>query len=397
MFRSVFKVGFGKGLQAAFLILVLWLTTRWLGESVRGEIAQTQAQFALFVQLFGMMGAPAFAVLKKQQNLGGLGWPNFLFLLILALSFVHLPGLPAALAGNFATLFFLGISLGLYQLVQGLLQAETRWTAYSGTFGLQGLLLLLGTLCLYEVEALTLENYLIVLTLSYLIVAIAYGKVLLLLFDQQPKGFDSASLQQALCFGLWIQIANVVQFFNYRVSYYWLSADKQMAALGIFSICITLLEATWLLSTSLAAVQFGELATYDSDERKREKSIQLAKVSAVASLLLIGLCFIPGNSGYNVLFKTDSMEWMAILAYLAPGIWITSWARALSHYFASGGSYLWNALSSALGLGFLLMSSYLFYPDMGLTGLALATSIGHAGNALGLILVFSIVKRKARI
>jgi O-antigen/teichoic acid export membrane protein len=394
MFRSIFKVGFGKGLQAAFLILVLWLTTRWLGESVRGEIAQTQAQFTLFVQLFGMAGAPAFAVLKKQRLIGGLGWPNLMFLILLSLAFVFLPGLPMALYGNYIALFGLGFSIGWYHLVQSLLQAETRWTAYSSTFGIQGLVLLMGTALLYVCNSLNLERYVIALSISYFCPSLLYSRVLTSLFDRERNGFDLTAIWQALRFGIWIQVANIIQFFNYRVSFYWLSAENQTASLGLFSICISLLEATWLLSTSLAAVQYGELAAYDSESKKKSLSIQLAKVNALASLPLIALFFIPGNEGYNFIFKTNATSWMSILALLAPGIWIASWARALSHCLASGGHYNWNALCSGIGLVFLLVSSYFLYPTMGLQGLALATTIGHAGNALGLVMIFIRIKEK---
>lgn len=164
-----------------------------------------------------------------------------------------------------------------------------------------------------------------------------------------------SDLQEVVLYGFKNEVSYFFQFLCFRYSYFVVSEKIGIAALGIFSVAVAIVESIWVVSRSIATVHFSEiLADNTSMEVNRQatkaKAFQSLVVSAVLSLAII---VVPAEV-YGWIFGRDFKEIKIIMIYLIPGCMAISFSDLYAYYFAAVGKQ--DVLIKKSVLGFILLS-----------------------------------------
>lgn len=185
------------------------------------------------------------------------------------------------------------------------------------------------------------------------------------------------------------QLANVAQLLKYRIHLYIIMAYIGPKELGIYVNAIALAEGVWIISRSIAIVQFSKVANEKSDQESRKITLQYTWISVVLSAVAMAvLMFIP-DAFFTWIFGKDFTGIHDILAYLAVAVIALAASNLFSHYFSGIGRNHINFIGSTIGLAVTAGLGYWLIPEYGLKGAAMASSIAFAATTVFHWLVFS--------
>jgi len=190
-------------------------------------------------------------------------------------------------------------------------------------------------------------------------------------------------------YGFLNQTTFFVSFLNLRLSFYLLEAYFDLRKVGIFSTAIVLTEAIWLISGSVAAVQYARIANSKDGPYAQNITLRLAKACGILSLgALVVLSLLP-SSVYIFIFRFEDFSVLPhVIRLLAPGILFFSVCLIFGHYFSGIGKYHRTLLSAIVGLLFTLMLSFILIPRMDIYGAAITTSISFMASTITAIIIF---------
>lgn len=186
-------------------------------------------------------------------------------------------------------------------------------------------------------------------------------------------------LKEMLILGFWVQLANLAQLLNYRLSYYLIEFYVGRKPLGIFDLGTKLSEAIWVFPKSLCLVQYARLSNTNDDKYARKLTLTFAKIASLFTLIVVILLLLLPPTFFSFIFGAEFSEVKTIIYALAPGIVFLSTLTIISHHFAAKGLYWINGLSSLTGLIITLVGGFIFIP------MAAQNSYLHAIAVAGLI------------
>lgn len=163
-------------------------------------------------------------------------------------------------------------------------------------------------------------------------------------------------LRKMISYGFAIQVANLSQLLNYRLSYYVVKSSLGMAPLGLYDTNTKLCESVWLLPKSISLVQYARISNA-GDDRQYAKKVTLAffKLSLFFSLFCTLLLVLFPAAWIGAIFGSEFAAIKPLMWVAASGIVLLSGNVILSHYFAGRGNYKVNTAASLLGLGVTLL------------------------------------------
>ena len=185
-------------------------------------------------------------------------------------------------------------------------------------------------------------------------------------------------LKPILHYGGLMQLASVIQFFNYRLSYYLLQFFYDKAEVGKFAVGVQLAEGMWLISKSVALVQYSRISN-EPDNLQYAKHITLLflKFTFLATLLMLIVLIALPQGVFTFVFGAAFTHIKPVILLLSPGILTLSASHIFSHYFSGTGRPQHNTISSATGFVVVLIAGLTMIPPLGLTGAAAATSLSY--------------------
>ncbi len=184
------------------------------------------------------------------------------------------------------------------------------------------------------------------------------------------------------------QLGNVIQYLNYRLSYYILNYFLGASFVGIYSVGIALSEAVWLIGNSIAYVQYAKISNTKDLGYARDITVRLSKFSFIITFTcLIFLLLIPSIL-FTAIFGRDFGPVKEIMFYLSPGIASFGLTIIISHYFAGIGKYYENTIASLIGLIVTVAFSFLLIPKYGYIGASIAASLSYIATSIFLIFRF---------
>jgi O-antigen/teichoic acid export membrane protein len=217
-----------------------------------------------------------------------------------------------------------------------------------------------------------------------------YGSSLLLsiilLAKHWKAGGQIADAKQPLIpsmfrFGFFNQLSHITQMLSLRLSYYLLLLFYSNESVGIYSVAVAITESVWLISKSIATVQYARITNSIDESYNRQLTVKLLRSSLLFSVLMIfGLSILP-VSFFRFMFGEEFGPVKKIILLLIPGIFFYNLYLIPGHYFSGKGKYHINTVASAIGLlvtlalGLILIPLYDFY-GAAMTGTAsfIATS-----------------------
>ena len=195
-------------------------------------------------------------------------------------------------------------------------------------------------------------------------------------------------LKDLFKYGFLNQTGHFVQFFNLRLSYYLLDKYINVGRVGVFSNALSLAEAIWIISNSIALVQYARIANADDRNYAQKLTLDLNKICLVVSAFaIIGLCLLP-PSVYTFVFGPEFGEMAGIIRILAPGVLFYCVFLILGHYYSGIGRYQMNTFAALCGLAVTCILGFTLIPRYDVTGAAITSAVSYTVNAIFLFVFF---------
>lgn len=190
------------------------------------------------------------------------------------------------------------------------------------------------------------------------------------------------------CLGLGGQgyLANLFQFFNYRLDVLLLSFFLGVTALGLYTTAVAAVEVLWYIPEAVATVLLPRTAR--SSENEARSFTPLVSRTVFCGTLVFGV--VLGILSYPlviVLFGEEYARSVAPLRLLLPGVIMLALSKVLTSDLGGRGLLLYNTLASLIGLVATMVFDVLLIPRWGISGAAVASSVSYGLTAVA-VLVF---------
>lgn len=203
----------------------------------------------------------------------------------------------------------------------------------------------------------------------------------------KDKDYDDV-LRDLFKYGFLNQTGHFVQFFNLRLSYYLLDKFINVGRVGVFSNALSLAESIWIISNSIALVQYARIANADDRSYSQKLTLDLSKICLLVSAVAISvLCLLPPTV-YTFVFGPDFGEMADLIRILAPGILLYCVFLILGHYYSGIGRYQMNTFAALCGLVATFVCGFTLIPKYDVTGAAITSAVSYTVNAVFLFVFF---------
>lgn len=183
-------------------------------------------------------------------------------------------------------------------------------------------------------------------------------------------------MRTTLHFGLRGYVANVLQFFNYRLDMFLVNYFLSPSGTGIYSVSVSMAEMLWYLPNAVGFVIFPKAANTSVEVMNRftprvfRATLSLTALGAVA-LAIIGKPFI--TIVYSPAFASAYVPMLALL----PGVVLLGGAKVLTNEIAGRGFPQYNSISSGVSLVLTVILDLLLIPRLGVLGASIASTIAY--------------------
>ncbi len=246
-----------------------------------------------------------------------------------------------------------------------------------------GLLFFLFILKRFEVMA-----FYVPLTVSYILTFILSLSALRKYIKRESLKGTRGLLKEVFSFGAWVQLANVFQTLNYRMSLKFVDHYLGVASVGVLSIGMQLAEGLWLISRSLGTVQYSRMSNAMDFTYSVKLTISFIKISVIMTALGMVLLLSIPQSVFMLVFPESFRDVKMVIASLAPGIVMLSGSIIFSGFFSAINAPRHNMISSAAGLLVTITGGIALVPCLGLPGAGLAASLTYSVITIWQFVVF---------
>ena len=224
---------------------------------------------------------------------------------------------------------------------------------------------------------------------------LSYGLVLLLchifthkIFGRIRFSFSFDTFRKAFNFGWQEELSAFMQFLNARLCFYLIGIYADMSAVGIFSVGVTISEAIWVFSRSMALVQYSKvLKLGDTAEAWIEtRKVTLISFAITVACILVAAC-VP-MSVFEFVFGEGFGESKTVILLLAVGIATNAVAQVLFNYFSALGRLKILLLRSSAGLVVTLALAFVLIPLWGIEGACVVNSCSYLVSSMVLVVCF---------
>jgi O-antigen/teichoic acid export membrane protein len=198
----------------------------------------------------------------------------------------------------------------------------------------------------------------------------------------------SSEIKSLMRYGVSNEFNYLIQFLNYRLSYYFIARMLGLSQLGVFSIVVSVSEAVWIISRSMSAIHFSNVINSDDQLKSRHETIVFVKQSFLISSLVLALSVLIPQSVYQFVFGNEFGNVKTLIIYLLPGILAISVSNLFGHYFAGKGKLNVVRNKSLVGLIATLFLLPLLIRKYQLTGVCITLNISYILSSLYLWLSF---------
>lgn len=205
--------------------------------------------------------------------------------------------------------------------------------------------------------------------------------------------FNKQVIKEVFRFGGYVQTAGILQLFNYRLSYYLIEKFFDRATLGVFSIGVQISESVWIISKSIALVQYSRISNSNDNSYNVRITLEFIRFTAVFTLtVLLLLLLLPGDF-FIFIFRSEFGNISEVILSISAGIFSVAISLMFSHYFSGSGKPWHNTISSGIGLIFTVSLGLILIPKLGITGAGLTSSIAYSAGMIYQLIVFKYMTK----
>lgn len=389
MWRSIFG-NFGIRVLSALLNLgLVILFSQLTGAIGKGEQSLLLTSIAILTIFDSLVGGAALVYLSSRFSWLGLLGASYIWIVVISCS-------------AFVTLFMLDVFTLNYLFHVVMLSALSATSSVHASLLLGQQRLKMYNLITISIPLLTFLtcmaqwflfnqlNYQVALYVAFassLIISIV--GVLRFFPATQTMGHSWLSIwKNMFTLGFYNQLAHVTQLLSFRASYYILEQYKGEAAVGVFSNASSITESIWLIATSISLWQYAVISNAQDQKYTIQLTEKLTRFGMFAALVAVVFFLLLPPSFYQLVFGPDFGSLQSLMWFLAPGVWVFTYALVVGHYFSGHGRYVVNAAASGVGLVLSLSISWLLIPQLGALGAAIAASLSYLATSLVVLYYF---------
>lgn len=395
MFSKIVKT-FGVKLSSAIInFLIAVVISQFLGAGGKGEQGIIITTITLILLFSNIVGGASLVYLTPRLNIKKILILSYLWTTLTSIAFIFV-------------LFMFPLAEGKYIIHIVILSAINSFTAINASVLLgkenikannlisffQTLITILALLFFFlMLHHSTVFSYIYSLYIAYIISLLLSFIYLFPYFRKKTEiAEDTYSNAIAMLFryGFVNQLSHITQLLSFRVSYYFLDNYFGYKSVGIYSNGVSIIESVWMISGSVALVQYSKIANTNDSNSNRKLTTELLRISLLVTfLVLIPLVLLP-SSFYSFIFGKDFYDINRIIWCLAPGILVYVNALILGHYFSGNGKYHINTIGSTIGLTVTFILALILIPEYGYLGSAVTATCSYFATSLFIILYFCI-------
>ena len=195
-------------------------------------------------------------------------------------------------------------------------------------------------------------------------------------------------IRSLLNYGYKNEFNYLIQFLNYRLSYYFIAQILGFIQLGIFSIVVSVSEAVWIISRSMSAVHYSNVINCNDVIKNQNDTVVFAKQSSIISIVVLAISVLLPVKVYQLVFGPEFGDVRKYILYLIPGIMAISVSNLYGHYFAGTGNLKVLRDKSLLGLLITIIATPLLVKSYHLAGACIALNISYILSSLYLWIYF---------
>ena len=395
MFNKILYTFSAKLLTAILNLLIVVLTSRYLGAEGRGVISLLMLNITLIMMCNNFAGGGALVYLTTRENFSQLVVPSYIWAFISAstLSFI-LTAFNLSPPEYLVHLLLISIIYSLNAVNLNMLLGYERIKAYNfaSLFQVFVLFVVFSGLLFGDGNR-SISSYVLALYVSFSSGLIATSFLLFKKVHPLPKKNLWDVLKRLFSNGFLVQLGGLIQLLNYRLSYYLLDFFHGAAFLGIYSTGVSVAEALWIFGRSISLVQYARISNTTDLEYSRKLTIKLSKFSFfTTAAALIPLFLLPANI-YVYIFGPEFGHINRVILCLAIGILAFSVSGMLSHYFSGIGKFHINTQASAIGFIITVAAGFGLIPKYGMAGAGITATLSYLGSTVFQLIVFCISTR----
>lgn len=389
MIRALSGTVLAKATVAILNLLIIALAGRSMGAEGVGTITLIVLGITIIMLLNNLVGGGALTYLAPRHAVRSMlvptyGWA-FLTAGIALLVTRFLPLVPAGYEVHVCALAFIE---SLFSIHLNILLGKKRLKVFNWLTALQVVILF----CVFYLLTALSDNP---TPMDYVVASYAafgatlLGSAIALSTHLKDKGRNEDQLLKKLITqGGFIQLANVFQLLNYRLSYYIIQHFSGIGPLGIYSVSSQLSEGSWMIPKSIGTILYMKVSNEESEERRSSVTIDLMHLSMLSAMVVLFVLWQIPDDMYRWAFGNEIIGIPDLVRTLSPGIVCMAGAQALSHYFSGIGRNAQNTLASGLGLVVTIGLALILIPRMGLEGAAIAASVAYSALYLYQLVAF---------
>ena len=385
---------FGSRLLSALLNLVVAIVaSQYLGASGKGDQTIILTTISIIVIFCSFIGASSFVYMVPRYKLSALYIPSIVWtvfsgcVLGFVLYFVKI--IPSCFVIH---VILLSVVSTIGSINSSILIAKEEINKYNILTLIQTSILLLSFLLWILVfKNISIYSYIYALYISYLssfLISFILTRKYFYPFCLEKISVYAIVTKEFAKLGLFNQIAHITQILSLRANYYFLENISGKDQLGIYSNGVSLSESIWLISSSIALVQYSRIV----NSRDKLQNLLLTNKFHKLSLLMclgaiIPLVLLP-SVFYTTIFGAEFGQVNKVIWTLAPGILAYNSSLILCHYFSGTGRYYINAIVSSIGLLATIVFSLVLVPKFHLYGAGITASLSFIVTAIAAAFFF---------
>jgi O-antigen/teichoic acid export membrane protein len=390
MLKNILSTIITRILVALLTLIMVLVNARYLGAEKVGTIGLIILAIAILQLVSNLVGGGALVYLVPRSQLMKLFLPSCGWAILTSALGAFLLNVSHLIPTGYANhVFLLALLLSLFTVNFMVLMGQERIRAYNIISLLQvGILFTVLIFFFFGLKNREVMAYLYGLYISY---AFAFLTSLALIFPSFKKKELSGSgkvIRELVHLGSVMQLGNILQFFNYRLSYYFIEFFLRRAAVGVYSVGVQLSESIWLIAKSIHLVQYTRISNEKDENYAAKLTLNLVKISFILTLLSLILIMVVLHVFFTLIFKPEFQQVPVIMLALSAGILTFSVSIILSPYFSGMGKPVHNTISAAIGLVFTLVLCIFLIPWLGLAGAGLAATFSYTAATVYQFIVF---------
>jgi len=208
-----------------------------------------------------------------------------------------------------------------------------------------------------------------------------------------PK-WDSPVVRETLNYGAKCYVANIMQFFNFRLDSLIVNVYLGASGTGLYSVSVALAELLWYLPNAAAYVLFPKSAEIEAHAMRKMLPKVLFTTVGITTGTAIVLA-IGGRLIIGTLYSKAFLPAYGPLLALLPGVICLGAANVLLANLSGSGHPIYQSMSVGASLVFTISLDFALIPQYGIMGAAVASSISYFVGFLAAVYFYFHAKKRA--